>query len=492
MQNSPSAFNTSLDEILEVFKQLYVNDGAQTIPPFRLYLSLQPKPSSYLTMLKQAAAGGQGISGFVDVPAEEVPAHYEEYYQDGDEDPTLLGDASGIDYDHQAHDEGQDVTAEPELNEADYHEYDTSYENTEGGQEAQDGYEQYEQYDDTEETKYEEYEEGDETNGSAAHAEHSDEPKAEAEQTTGSPHKDAENPSTVPDHETEQVAAHAAPAATEISTHHGGENGEEEQGEESNVESVASSTTLRADQANDAVGEYQDEDLIDWDESILTTDISEDGTDGHEDEFSTFLTEPDQEGTESQVLATNNVHETSGDRDAEAGDLVLTSADQVDEDGSPDDQATGASQIATEAVSVSHVREEADKASAYLRDGETLPSENVGIDDPQSQHLAGLDSNTEQTDAQHPEPQVVGHSATESVVTKPDVEDSARNDEDYIDFGDEDGIDFDDDTYEQHEARKASEANSPVSPSPSGKRPFDETEGIDFAEQPELKKVKSS
>lgn len=65
----------------------------------------------------------------------------------------------------------------------------------------------------------------------------------------------------------------------------------------------------------------------------------------------------------------------------------------------------------------------------------------------------------------------------------------ARNDEDYIDFDDEDGIDFDDDTFEEHEARKASEANSPSSKSPSGKRPLDEA-GDD--EQPELKKVKSS
>lgn len=467
---------------------MYVNDGAQSIPPFRLYLALQPKPSSYLTMLKQAAAGGQGISSFVDVPAEEVPAHFEEYYQDGDEDPTLLGDASGVDYDHQAPEEGQDVAAEPELNQADYHEYETSYENTEGGQEAQEGYEQYEQYDDTEDANYEHYGESDETNAHAAHVEHPHDAQP-SEETAGSPHEDAKDQPAVPDHETEQATAQLAPEVAEKAISENGENGEEEQGEESNVESVASSTTLRADQANDAVGEYQGEDLIDWNEPTLTSNLSEDGTDEIDDEFSTFLTEPDQESTELQAFASNDVYKASGDRDADVGDSTITSAERAPEDASQHEQATEVLQISTEIDRGTHA---GDKASGSLVDAENLPSDSFGLDDSQVQPLADAGLNAEQTDTQRQETHVVQHGEPEPLVTESNVDASTRNDEDYIDFGDEDGIDFDDDTYEQHEARKASEANSPVSPSPSVKRPLDETEGIDFAEQPELKKVKSS
>lgn len=439
-------------------------------------------------MLKQAAAGGQGISSFVDVPAEEVSAHFEEYYQDGDEDPTLLGDASGVDYDHQAHEEGQDVTAEPELNQADYHEYETSYENTEGGQEAQEGYEQYEQYDDTEDANYEDYGDGDETNAHTAHVEHPHDAEP-SEETAGSPHEHAKDQPTVSDREAEQDAAQLAPTAVEETISQDGENGEEEQGEQSNVESVASSTTLRADQANDAVGEYQGEDLIDWNDPTLTSNLSEDGTDEIEDEFSTFITEPDQESTQPQAAAGNDAYKASGDRDADVGDSTIISDERDLEDGSHQEQATEVLQISAETDSVTH---DGDEANGSLGHAETLPSEIVGPDASQSLPLEDVGLNAEQTDNQQQETQVAQHGESKPLVTETNAEGATRNDEDYIDFGDEDGIDFDDDTYEQHEARKASEANSPVSPSPSGKRPLDETEGIDFAEQPELKKVKSS
>lgn len=496
-QNSPSAFNTSLEEILEVFKQLHVNDGAHSIPPFWLYLSLQPKPSSYLTMLKQAAAGGQGISSFVDVPAEEVPAGFGEYYQDGDEDPTLLGDASGIGYDHQPHNDGEDVAVEAQLNEADYHEYDTSYENTEGGQEAQEGYEQYEQYDDTEQAEYEDYGEGEETNTPAAHLEDTENVQP-FEDTADSSRADANDPTTVSDGEPEISVPTSAPEAVDESTVHAVEGEAEEQGEGSNVESVASSTTLRADQANEAVGEYNDEDLIDWDDSILTNDNSEHGTDDNDD-FSTFLNEADLDKTELQAPDGSDVAYEGNERDTAAIVEDGAGPEHGLEDTNSQTHPTNPAETSSEVNGLSHSREQVDKQNVFPDVIETHAGEIVGTDNLESQSPGKRGANVEQTEDQAAERSV----SPQNVSQAPEVQhehqaedsmakESARNDEDYIDFGDDEDIDFDDDTYEQHEARKASQANSPGSQSPTSKRPLDETDGIDFTVQPDLKKIKSS
>lgn len=444
-------------------------------------------------MLKQAAAGGQGISSFVDVPAEEVPAHFGEYYQDGDEDPTLLGEASGIDYEENPHNDGQDVVAEADLNETtDYHEYNTSYENTEGGQEAQEEYEEYEQYDDAEQADYEDYGDGEETNTTAAHVENPENVQT-FEETADLSRTDAADAPAVPDGKAEQSAVDSPPKAADKDEIHPGEGEGEEQGEGSNVESVASSTTLRADQANDAVGEYKDEDLIDWDDSILTNDLSEHGTDENDD-FSTFLTEPDLEETEGQAPDGNDVANEGVHHDTAAS---------ADEDAAPEhyventdlhSRVEQAAEADSEANGVLHSLDDAQKQNdvpdaVEIHTGESVgtdslavqPSENTGAQLEQTEDQAleatGSPRNTSQVPAdQHERP----------------VEEPAHDDEDYIDFGDEENLVFDEETYEQHEARKASQANSPGSQSPTSKRPLDETDGIDFNDQPDLKKVKSS
>jgi hypothetical protein len=456
-----------------------------------LYLSLQPKPSSYLTMLKQAAAGGQGISSFVDVPAEEVPEHYGEYYQDGDEDPTLLGEASGIDYEEHPHNDGQDVAAEADLNETDYHEYETSYENTEGGQEAQVEYEEYEQYDDAEQADYEEYGDGEETNTPAAHVENPENVQTFEETADLSRADDTDAP-VVTDGKPEESAVDSPPKAVEEGEVHAGEGEGEEQGEGSNVESVASSTTLRADQANDAVGEYKDEDVIDWDDDILTSDLSEHGTDDNDD-FSTFLTEPDLEETEGQAPDGNDVANEGVDHDTTATTAEDDAASEHHVEAT-DLQASDGQ--AAEANGVSHFFDGAKKQNGVPDAVEPLTGESVGIDSLEAQPSEDTGVKIERLEDQAPK--VTGSLRNTSQV--PDdqhehpVEEPAHNDEDYIDFGEDENEDlvFDDDTYEQHEARKASQANSPGSQSPTSKRPLDETDGIDLNGQPDLKKVKSS
>ena len=471
-----------------MFKQLHVNDGAQSIPPFWLYLSLQPKPSSYLTMLKQAAAGGQGISSFVDVSAEEIPAHFGEYYQDGDEDPTLLGDASGIDYEEHPQNDGQDVAAEADLNETDYHEYDTSYENTEGGQEAQEEYEEYDQYDDAEQAEYEDYGDGEETNTPAAHVEDPENVQA-LEETADLPGTDAADAHVVPEEGPEHSAVDSPPKAVDEGEGHDGEGEREEQGEGSNVESVASSTTLRADQANDAVGEYKDEDLIDWDDSILTSDLSEHGTDDNDD-FSTFLTEPDLEETEGQAPDGNDVpNEGIGHNTAPAAaehDAATQHHVEV-----TDLQAHGGQVAKTDSKANGDLQslDEAQKQNEVQDAVETHTGGSVGTDSPENPG-----AKAEQTEDQASEPNGSPRTTSQApeVQHEHQIKETAPNDEDYIDFGEDENIGFDDETYEQHEARKASQANSPGSQSPTSKRPLDETDGIDFDDQPDLKKVKSS
>lgn len=438
-------------------------------------------------MLKQAAAGGQGISSFVDVPAGEIPENYEEYYQDGDEDPTLFGDASGINYDDQAQNDGQEVAGEAELTEGDYHEYDTSHENTDGGQEAQEAYDQYYQYDEAEQAEYDAYAEGEEVDAVAEHAEYAEEPQPN-ENNDGPSHANADAVATEPDSNTEQAATTATVDSTGEFSGEAADLKVNEGGEGSNAESAASSTTLRPDQANDAVGEYKDEDLIDWDDSTLTSYISDNATD--DNDFSTFLTEPDLDDTTTTSAAVN----VGGDTDAQ-DDHPAESATQ--------DVPTGTQHVnpATETLEPEPTAEISFDFDDGAYDENEPADQEVQLEEPKAStdEVVGADTalqpgaDTSHSIVEQPATPVNGHAqqtaeASVSAKSQPPV----RNEEDYIDFGDEDGIDFDDDTYEQHEARKASEANNSGSRSPSGKRPLDETEGIDFTEQPDMKKVKSS
>jgi len=499
IQNSPSAFNTSLDEVLAVFRQLHVNEGAQSIPPFWMNLSLQVKPSSYLAFLKQSAAVGQKLSDIIDLSGEEEPEEGYEDYQDVNEDPTLLGDGSGFENLDEGEVQADDhqPRAEPEHNEANHHhEYDTSHEHTEGGQEQNDRHDQYGQFDevqqadfDTRQIEFEtqqavdeaqqvdfaayEENEGQHANDAAEHVEES----LEAQQL-----EDAEDTSYVvvddvaidPSHEVEPFAAPSPPAVTDNTT--GDDRGDIGQAQDtekaSTIESAASSTTLQADQATDADNndsEYKDEDLIDWNEITLTSRPSENNSDDAND-FSNFLAEnnieesadldpANQENQSTVEIENTNVVTDDGHEHATDGYDDTAGIDFGDDDFEHD--AEGADQEgsagAVDAVTKGEVQEQT----------KTQASTN-GVADPEPRVAP---------ETKEPQSEVV--SSKEPV----------RNEEDYIDFDDEDGIDFDDDTFEEHEARKASEANTPGSKSPPGKRPLDD--GGD-EEQPELKKVKSS
>lgn len=479
-QNTPSAFNTSLDEILEVYKQLHINDGAQTIPPFWLYLSLQPKFTSYLTMLKQAAAGGQGMSSFVEVSAGEAAEEFGEYGEEAEEadnDPTMLGNAYAEEYQGQAEYDGHEAAADPELTETDYREYDTSYEATDGDHEAEEGYDEYD------EAAYADYDQNDEhfdANGTAEATEPTETPEEsyyleEPVATADESHQGDEKENADSSRDFEQTA--------DVSLDNDAD-GTGEGKEESNVESAASSTTLRVDQANDVTGEYRNDDLIDWDDATLTSNHSEHGLDDTDD-FSTFLTEPDAEATVDDGVdgALSN---------AEGADVsIVNDVASTDESSALDDAQKRDLSKSQDNDHVQQLSEHPQEDSLY--DDAEGPANDVAAHENDPHELktsasADRPSGEESHDG-------VSHLATQGQKAAHEDVASAEPtgaDEDYIDFGNEDDIDFDDDTYEQHEARKASEANSPVSKSPAGKRPLDDSDGLDLTEQPELKKVRSS
>jgi hypothetical protein len=497
-QNSPSAFNTSLDEILAVFRQLHVNDGARSIPPFWIHLSLQNNPSRYLTLLKHAAAVGQGISRLFDVSGEDMPGQeYEGYDQGGYEDPTLLGDSSGFENEGEAQANDDQPDAETELDETNHDEY----ENTEGDQEQHDRYDQPGQYDEVQqaefgtkqefgaqqaedetqqavqETQQAEFEASEDNEGqhagvAAEHAEGAND-ALQFEEAEDTSYVVADDAAVDPNHEVEPSVAASAPEATQITVGDARDGEEEAQdtAKTSNAESAASSTTLREDQASDAVGnhsEYKGEDLIDWNDT-LTRRPSETAADDADD-FSKFLAENDvQEFADVENTNKENTHT------AETDNTNVAISDENDHAADGNDDT-----IDFEDDDFEHLSEDADQHAP----AEAVEGVANGEAQEQPETQASANGVAEQTPELRATPEAK-QPQTEVMPSKQPV----RNDEDYIDFDDEDGIDFDDDTFEEHEARKASEANSPGSKSPSGKRPLDEA-GDD--EQPELKKVKSS
>lgn len=308
VQDSRSAFESSLNDVLEVYLQLHQNDGMADIPPLSLNLSLQLKFASSFSILKQAAAGGQGMSNFGFLQ----PVGHEEFYQeDYGEDGDFLGQQGDAapeeeyedDHGETAHDDQYDDTGQqyedhgPEQPSDAYHE------------DGQDDF--YQQYEDYEHTVDQEYTEGHE--GLAGFEEIQDEVNQSIDPEHGAVEDQTavEQDTTGEDQTTQSLAA---PGPTE------------------KVESTASSTTIQGDGLNDSFGEYDD--LIDWDDDSLTCGSSEPAVDGHED-FSTFLTEYEDEGEHATLSkqGPNGTYEQSGqDSEQQAAYLAEPGPDHQDED----------------------------------------------------------------------------------------------------------------------------------------------------------------
>jgi hypothetical protein len=447
-------------------------------------------------MLKQGAAVGQRMSDFVPVTDDEPEEDYE-YPQDGDEDPTLLGDGSGVEYGDQQ-EGGHQPHAEPEVDEADPDEYDASHEEkTQGGQEPQDTQDQYGQYTAAEQAEYEaeqaelEAQQAEDQTQQAVHetqqsgpetredneGQHADVAAEHTEEANDARQSEkAEDTSFVitddvavdPSHEVEPSAAASAPEVTNNPTGEArdGEDEDQDTAETLNAEPASSSTMPpTADDSVSNHSEYQDEDLIDWDDNLTHRPSEHDADDT--DDYSKFLAEESANSETAnkenpQTLETDNTDVVTGDHAAGGHDDTVDPAEIDLEDEDFEHHPEDADQEVPTAEAV-----DADANGEVQEQPETQTTANGAADSTSELRVT--------PEATQPQAEVV-----------PSKE-SIRNEEDYIDFSeDEDNIDFDDDTLEEHEARMASEAGSK---SPPGKRSLDDAGDDD---QPELKKVKSS
>lgn len=259
-QSSRAAFECSLDEVLNVFLQLHQNDGIEEIPPFSLTLSLQLKFTSSISVLKHAAANGQGIShfGVMHSGEEEEADEYHDQYADGE-----YGNQEGEEYDEQyyQHDgtdgehedgdynQGAERGFEQEADTNDYHEYYQDQETANQGQE--------EYYHDDRQDYYE----------GQGEDQYYDEQPDEAAQLLDDHALEGEGLL-----QASADAVHDAPEAQIAATEEAAQESRET-AEEGKDASTATSTTLQGDDGLDTTGEYTDEDYIDWDD--LTSDPSE-------------------------------------------------------------------------------------------------------------------------------------------------------------------------------------------------------------------------
>lgn len=421
--------------------QLHQNDGSEEIPPLSINLTLQLKFQSSFAILKQAAAGGQGMSSFNFL--QPTSAH-EEFYQEEYEDAGLAPSGEHDEF------EGQDYA-------------DPSYENN-GKQVAHNVGESQEQYEDTGAEGHEEfYQEGE------YHEHLGEEEFYVPEQDEASARLD----------ELEADNAYHQDQVTELEDP--GAGVDELNAEEHQAASTASSTTVQGDSANNTAGEYDDEDLIDWDSESLTP-LSEHSSDPQD--FSTFLTEFEEEQSKESLPQDDAPAPVDGvaapDQSAE---LHLGSEDFLnDRDGQEhgDETYEGEYEGGEEAE---HGEEYTfDQADTYDEQHEEFhPDYQPGEEDEQfhtAQDFLNFDEYEHGPEHDVAEEDEEGLDDTVGTVIH---HETAEYDE-QEDYGDEIGFDQEDDAEEQHIAP----ATIP------GKRSFDDLEDELEVDDREIKKVRAS
>ncbi|KAK0856335.1 hypothetical protein LTS02_010686 [Friedmanniomyces endolithicus] len=502
-QTSTAAFLTSLNDVLDVFLHLHRNDGLQDIPPLSLILT-HDRFASQLSMLKQAADSGTGMTHFV--PRSEV-----EEYEEEEDEADLDGDGTGHD-ERQPNQQEQHVggSGEGEGTEALGEELvvtgDTSL-----GYHAEEEYHQGEEYKDhdqyDEEQAYDE--EDDDVEGQnepqASHVEH--------ELNSASLAQDAQRPDSSLARDTAATAE--AVALDEHATVVGepSVSGDGLRGNAPKAASTASSETVKGDSANDYAGEYDVEELIDWDDdSDLTHVPSEQVVDG-QDDFATFLTE--NEAAEAKAALGVHTeqsaieHDAGHERDAlattgelalaeqyAAGDdeLYLGSEDLLDTEAYEDDTVDGHEDGTGGTEHARQYQEHYDQADTYEEQHEAAYQEHGEDEQFDATHNL-IDEGDYEHGLEH-QPNGEEHTGWDETASTTetgyqDLRDTTAEDP----FDLEDDIGFDDETTEQHEARKASHSNVVTNgtDSPLGKRSFKEHTDDEFGldEEPEPKKARS-
>ncbi|KAK5128723.1 hypothetical protein LTR85_000056 [Meristemomyces frigidus] len=511
LENSRAAFEHSLNDVLEVYLQLHHNDGTDDVSPLSITLSHE-QFSSHLALLQQAAASGKGIYDFV--PRDD--ADEQEYYDD--EEKTGEVDDSNVFPEEQAG----------------LKQYYDGGENHVSGEYTQDQGEFEQGY-------YEEAANRTETGEDDVH--HAQQqPGLEADGASG---REASNDEALTTAEEAQYPAAEDAASADVDNTHGSdhdgdrENGEpvvslqETHDEVRKAESSASSQTVQGDHAN---GEYDEDDLIDWDEdSSLTSTTSELPADG-QDDFSTLTEFDDGEakaGRQSTAESDDDAqHEViTGDVQKAPEDLagvhaggqhavaddpqpqILGSEDFLNDDQDQFGNAEGLQREEDQGQKETQEQNHDDQADTFdEQQDEFQPGEE------EEQYHTAHDFLNGESYEHGPQQQAEDHTGNYGEANH-QIDHAGHEDDLYDDFlnGDsyeqepetyapqeahnhsipdpEDDIGFDDDTTEQHEARKASqhEIAAVTSGSPLGKRSFEQhadLDDLDF-DEPDLKKVRS-
>ncbi|EME47396.1 hypothetical protein DOTSEDRAFT_69360 [Dothistroma septosporum NZE10] len=161
VEGSPSASETSLGDVLDVYLLLHRNDGHDDVPPLSMTLTVQFKFTSHLQMIKQAAFQGQGMSSFAGPQLQGVEDYYDEEAEENephednhDEEQTLVEEVNGENEDRSdSQARVQDLTQDPA--EAEHENYEENYEYAGAGEYA--GQQKGQEY--NEDTNYAEYDE---------------------------------------------------------------------------------------------------------------------------------------------------------------------------------------------------------------------------------------------------------------------------------------------------------------------------------------------
>ncbi|KAI6908105.1 hypothetical protein KC334_g4756 [Hortaea werneckii] len=526
-ENSRAAYQHSLTDVLEVYLQLHQNDGTVDSPALSMTLSHQ-QFTSQLAVLQEAAASGKGMSAFVQPQYEEYNEQHEEYdsheheEHEGEEyyeeEQAYYEDqAPTEEYTEDRHDEqpselpnGEQNLQEGAPDSYEEHEYADEYqedetvpaENSEYNEEGQDG-----QNDDTQEAHYDDpaayYQEATEN---YENSEHGVQPASDAEQQHVQPSADYGVA-----HEAQEPAASIS-AGTEPSGIQMNESGKplENAVEEvaGKAPSPASSQTAQGDTAD---GEYDD--WIDFDDDSDLTNGSIERADDIRDNAAEQTVADAQQQTVKSDTANGEYDDWidfDDDSDLTSGSLERTDDTQENE---------------TEAA-VANDQQQIFDSEDFLNGQDQAHANNDQHDSSVQQ--VQLESQGEQQTHGQEEQDDFPHDLTEhqendaSFQRRPEDHDEAAQGDGQIQHGSDpanggdhehtkehiqtaqekrlsnidDDIDFDEETTEQFEARKASEAglNASTSGSPLGKRSRedDDDDEIDFDdEEPETKKARA-
>ena len=471
------------------------------VPPLSLTLTQQFKFSSNLTLLKQRAEDGDGIPRLAVHETHEVNAqdYYTEDLQElGESDAAALDDEHGLEepYDEQAaHEDQSHAVAEHEHG----GDYDEAYH---GLTEDAPGYpEDEEQYHD-EHAHYasgpgeEEHDSYEATQPVAPQ----DDGQALESIALGDDHGEHRDHVTQADDQPQLLSEEIAST-------------QEILGDPENAAFTTSSQTVRGDTAAPIVGECN-QDAIDWDDDSDLTSKSLEREANAQDKLPFGSVAEDAEPALEEPKETASSHRSTGGKADHSAEADLDAFRDRDENATVDGQE---SQPADAPGSENFLEEfdaqDVEGTTFVADDGEHDDQEAQDYTQHEDQFYQADISDEQQERGEDTEPALTIDDPLEAQNYEHGLEHNANGDDygaeeeqpahdDTYHYDGEDQLDpeddliFDDETTEQHEARrKASQPELAAvgSDSPLGKRSFEELAETDdlFDDEPELKKVRS-